>query len=194
MLPVHNPLFVPRVYDSIKHTFEFLSYARKIMDEQVKICPECKAEYYAHITKCRSCDVALVSPETAHADKMPAPQGELVCIEQGAYERILEFATLLESSGIGAKALNIRPGNSCSSEGGFGLFVQQSLAPASVKIIEDFCERVYPGMREAQERLAAGLCPACGADIKNAVSECPDCGLSLSNECGDTGCGNGCSH
>lgn len=164
------------------------------MDEQVKICPECRAEYYAHITKCRSCDVALVSPEEASANKLPTAQGELVCIEQGAYERVLEFATLLESSGIGAKTLNVRSTDSCSSEGSFGLFVHQSLAQASVKIIEDFCERVYPEMREAQDRLAAGLCPACGTDIKNAKSECPDCGLSLSDECGDTGCGGGCSH
>lgn len=163
------------------------------MDEQVKICPECGAEYFAHVKECRSCATALISPGEKPPKRAAPAEGRLECIAEGPYERVYDFAHVLESSGIDAKVLNRGKGSSCASNAGFGLFVHESLKRASVEIIEQYCEMQSPELREAEERLAAGLCPACGADIKGADGACPDCGLSLGDACGDGGCG-GCGH
>ncbi|MBI5344250.1 MAG: hypothetical protein HZB83_02770, partial [Deltaproteobacteria bacterium] len=123
---------------------------------------------------------------------VPRAEGQFVCIMEGDQQRVKEIAACIQSAGIDCKVLNAGRGSSCSS-GVFGIFVQQSLAREAAMTVDKVKGKLYPGLFEAEERLSAGLCPACGADISNSPSsdECPDCGLNLSGR-GPGGCGDGC--
>ncbi len=158
------------------------------MSEDTRVCPECGAEYFAHIVSCATCEVQLVR----HGEKkeLPKPEGELVCVDEGTYERATELARELKKTGIECEVLNMSKGKSCSSSGGFGLFVPLSIARHTVGKIEELMRRLHPELAEADSRQEAGLCPACGAPAKGAA-ECPDCGLNLSGG-GHGGCGDEC--
>ncbi|MFQ5737095.1 MAG: hypothetical protein ACE5GY_09590 [Thermodesulfobacteriota bacterium] len=170
------------------------------MNEQVKICPACSAEYYAHITECRSCEMALVTPEEFSRARAPQQgEGALVCIEEGDYERITGLVHALGSLGIEAQVLKA-PGGGCG--GGFGIFVHQSIARTAVQKVEELWHKLYPEIKEAEARMESGLCPACGSKFHPSDVECPDCGLFLGGDgggghggCspgGHSGCGPGC--
>ena len=208
------------------------------MTDAIKICPECKAEFFAHVSTCNQCDVALISPPGVKpsgeeppemallAGALPQAEGKgqgcsprqgcspLVSIMSGPCDRLKEFSTELEFIGIENKVLNTGvagagafqagafqagafQAGACSAGEGYGLFVPESLAGVALKAIEDFQKRIYPELRQAEDALLNGLCPACGADIKNSPGECPDCGLNLSGAggdgCDDDGCGS-CGH
>ena len=164
------------------------------MDEQVKICPGCCAEYYAHITECRSCDMALVTAEQwSKMQNASRGEGALVCIEAGDLDRINALCESLGALGIEAQVLSApESGGGCS--GGcaptFGLYVPQSVAHAAAQKVEEIWHRMNPEIKEAAARLDAGLCPACGSEFSHSDAECPDCGLYL----GDAGDGPGSGH
>lgn len=162
------------------------------MDEQIKICPECGAEYYAHIKSCKGCEVDLIFPheKAAYKKNLPKAEGELVCIEEGPYDRVSEISRELKKEGIEAQVLNAGAGKSCSSSS-FGLFVPMSIARETVRTIEEIYNRLYPELRQAEQRLQAGQCPACGAGLSASSDECPDCGLYLGGGAGPDDCG-GC--
>lgn len=169
------------------------------MDKNVKLCPHCLAEYFAHVTECRSCEVALVAPEELSRLKAaPKAEGALVCIEEGDHDRITGLAGMLGSLGIEAEVLKT-PGGGC--KGGYGVFVAESVARVAAGKIEELWHRLNPEIKEAQARMEAGLCPACGSAFSPTDAECPDCGLYLGGEgghggdCtpgGHGGCGPGC--
>ena len=167
------------------------------MDEDIKICPECGAEYFPHITECVGCEVPLIRPGEEAKRDMPEPQGSLVCIEEGDIDRVTDLVRGLKSAGIEYEIMKMGAGKACSSSGGFGIFVDSALAGAAVRVIDEFLQRTYPELKDAQDRMDAGLCPACGADLRGSISgECPDCGLNLgkgtpgNDTCG--GCGPSC--
>ncbi len=171
------------------------------MEEDVRICPECGAEYFPHVTACRSCEAALVSP--AELEKMkesPAPMGPLdpddglACLEEGTLERITEIHASLTRHGIDSRVLKMpSPDKGCSDNGGYGVFIPRSFARMAVEAVRQEMLKLYPEVRQSEERLEAGLCPACGAELQGSPRECPDCGLSLTGECGDDdSCGGGC--
>lgn len=159
------------------------------MIEETRICPQCGAEFFAHIVSCSTCDVPLIRP--GEKKEVPRGEGALVCVDEGDYDRVNEFARELKKAGIEYQVLNIGKGKSCSSSGGFGLFVHQSIAREVVGMLEDLMLRLYPELLEAEARLGQGLCPACGAPA-NGAAECPDCGLNLGGGHGADGCGGGC--
>ncbi len=165
-----------------------------VMDDPVKVCPRCGAEYFPHVVYCNACGMALVFPEDLPKTPLPADgEEELVCVEEGGLDMLAEALAALRKAGVKGSILKSGKTGSCSGSGGYGLFVGRSLAPHAVELIEENTERLYPGMREAGARLDAGLCPACGADISNGPAECPDCGLNLSNDgCGDSCGGHDC--
>ena len=169
------------------------------MDEQVKVCPECGAEFFAHIMECNRCEAELVSPETVgRPSKMQSPSADpsLVCIDEGSYDRSNEVAWGLRSAGFDAKVLRT-PANSC--KGGFGVFVDRECAREAAQKIEELWKQSHPEIEEAEERMRKGLCPACSALLLGSSEECPDCGLFVGvreDDCsGDGGCGSsGCGH
>lgn len=159
------------------------------MSEDTRICPECGAEYFAHIMNCSTCEVPLIRP--GEKKEMPKAEGDLVCIDEGTYERVGELARELKKTGVECEVLNMSKGKSCSSSGGFGLFVPRSIARQTVSMIEELMLKLHPELVEVDARLEAGLCPACGSPA-NGEPECPDCGLNLGGGHGADGCGGGC--
>lgn len=158
------------------------------MDDDVKVCPECKAEYFPHVTECKSCETALVYPRELDKIKPPKAQGRLICVEEGDFEKIKGLSYELGRRGIECDMLNIAQGNTCSTAGEFGIFVPQTQVQSAISAIEEIMHKLYPELSESEARLNKGLCPACGADISANPGECPDCGLNLSG--GSTGdCG-----
>ncbi len=158
------------------------------MDDPVKVCPRCGAEYFAHVASCNACGVALVFPEDLPKAPLPVDdEEELVCVEEGNLDMLADSLAAIRKAGLEGSILKAGKAGSCSGGPGYGLFVGRSIAGFAVKIIEENTERLYPGMKEAEERMGAGLCPACGADVSNGQAECPDCGLNLSG--GGDGCG-----
>ncbi|MBZ0220490.1 MAG: hypothetical protein K8I01_08690 [Candidatus Methylomirabilis sp.] len=164
------------------------------MDEQVKICPECGAEFFAYVTECNRCESELISPEElrgAAPQKSPAIGEGLACVEEGTYERANEVAWLLRSAGFDVQVLRTPGGSSC--KGSFGVFVDRGAAPEAVRKIQELWKKAHPEVAAAEERIKKGMCPACGALLMGSSEECPDCGLFLGereDECDDHGgCG-----
>ncbi len=152
------------------------------MDAQVKLCPECGAEYFAHITECGNCEVALVFPEELKKGSAPKPRGEgdLVPIMQGELQRMKEIAHGLKAKEIECQVLNAGGGgSSCSSGSGYAVFVHQATVREAVKAADEVYRKLHPELDEMDERYRQGQCPACGADARNAPGVCPDCGLNL---------------
>ncbi|MBI5827688.1 MAG: hypothetical protein HZB22_08180 [Deltaproteobacteria bacterium] len=166
------------------------------MDEDVKICPQCGAEYFPHIMVCAACEVPLIRPAEAPKMDLPDPAGSLVCVEEGDIHRVTELVRGLGSAGIEYEIMKIDGGGACSKSADYGIFVDSALAGPAVRVIDEFLRKVYPELKDAQDRRDEGVCPACGADVRGSTSgECPDCGLNLGGggPGGDTcgGCGPG---
>lgn len=163
----------------------------------VKVCPQCDAEYFAHVTSCAHCNIELVAPEMKSAAKMhlPKPDGQLVCIlEDGSFERVKDLATRLAHEGVGAIALKMSD-ESCAHDQ-YGIFVPENHAPLALEKFPAMIRKLYPELAVAEELMNSGHCPACGANLKEVWSNtCPDCGLTLiaSGDHGGDNCGGGCS-
>ncbi|WKZ32663.1 MAG: hypothetical protein QY316_12230 [Thermodesulfobacteriota bacterium] len=165
------------------------------MDEQVKVCPECGAEFFAYVTECNRCESELVSPEEVRGPslkKTHVPGEGLACVEDGTYERANEVAWALRSAGFEASVLRVPGGSSC--KGSFGVFVERGAASEAMRKIQELWKQANPEIAAAEERIKKGMCPACGALLMGSSEECPDCGLFLGEregECDDHGGGCG---
>ena len=149
------------------------------MDDDVKLCPECEAEFFAHITECNRCEVPLVSPEELRKGPVRKAEGELVMVMQGSLDSMKEIAYGLKTREIKSTILNIgETGKSCSG-GDYGLFVHQSIAREAVEAAGKIHNKLYPEIAELEESYRKGEGPACGADVRNAPGVCNDCGLHL---------------
>lgn len=166
-------------------------------NEQTKICPDCGAEYFAYVKECNRCLSELVPAEEmrgpAPSNAKRHPSDGLVCIEDGSYERANELAWQLREKGFDATVLRA-PAASCG--GGFGVYVEQGIAREAALYRDELARKLNGGLEEAEAKLRAGICPACGAALMGSSEECPDCGLFVgaSDGCeGDGSCG-GCGH
>lgn len=160
------------------------------MSEDVKICPSCNAEYYAHITICKGCECELIYPSQKASLQKKASNTEagLVCVLEGPPDQVSDLARALNGEGYDCKVFAPGTGKGCSAN--YGIFVEQTIAREAVTALEALQDRLYPELKEAAERLSQGLCPACGAALMGSGDECPDCGLFL-GETGGGDCG-GC--
>ncbi len=164
------------------------------MHEDVKICPNCDAEYFAHIETCKECNVTLVRPDetleitaqpysgtTAGADDCASETGAhkegLAYVETGPLGRVTEFSKILEKSGIKSEIIALSQGSSCSSD--FALLVEEQYEDGAKSILKEYWLTMHPEIRDSEEKERQGLCPACGADVKHNPMECHDCGLTL---------------
>ena len=187
------------------------------MHENVKICPECNAEFFPHIVECNSCDVELVTPEeaaegseTINAMTVPPPAitgedatlntltGELVCLETGSPKKLSELQGVLRERGIETEL--VKEGAPAGGEGIVGgggggsscnsqcmLLVGTQYRETAAEIIKGYWLKLHPELRNGEENADKGLCPCCGFKTGSA-EECPDCGLYLgSTEGGEEG-------
>lgn len=156
------------------------------MHEDVKLCPECGAEYFAHVNECRGCGVELKHPEEIEKQGFVPesnPDAQLVCIDMGSYHKEAELAGVLKGLGVEeAQVLKAGSGGGCSSDG-YGLFVPQDVAEKSARAVEEYWLKLHPEIKEAEDQMAEGRCPACGAEC-GSYTECPECGLFLGSSDG----------
>ncbi len=168
------------------------------MDEDVLICPECNAEYFAHVTECNDCAVPLVRPgdvgggaaELDEAGQGRAGPSGFVVIERGSLSSITELAGVLGAAGIEHDVVQEKQARGCASSGRFSLMVPGALTDPALGCIEEYWNALHPEVKEARERLDRGLCPCCGSYI-GGMETCRECGLVLEvpGEEGDEGGG-----
>ncbi len=156
------------------------------MDESTKQCPECGAEYYAHIEVCGSCDVKLLSSQDISEGRInPTSISALVCIMEGPIDRLKEISHGLDLAGFESRILNAKSeddGDCCATGCGsdtFGIYLSQSVAEKAASVARDLQNRMYPEIAEMEDQISQGNCPACGHSIEFALKECPDCGLYI---------------
>jgi len=153
------------------------------MDEDVKICPGCGSEFFAHIERCGRCDLPLIFPgeERPMAAETDEGEGSLVLLESGALGDMKWLSGRLQKAGFGPQVLNLSDGGGgcCSSEG-YGLFVEEPFAIEAMKKVEEISLKASPELADMNKQVSAGKCPACGANISFSLHQCPDCGIPIS--------------
>jgi len=170
------------------------------VEELVKICPACGAEYLPHIEKCADCGTTLVLPggqPAAPSAPEPGPgqvQAEnLVCIRVADLDWARRLGARLERAGIDhlLEAQETEGARCCHGAGRFRVMVRRDDARAASAVDAEQLQADVPEMAGAPSSAGdADCCPACGDPVPDRAAECPACGLVLAFEvpaCG--GCG-----
>ena len=159
------------------------------MTDDVKLCPECNAEYYAYIESCAECEVTLVrpgeaAPETSkpYFDEAGLSGAPTVSIAEGEIEKMHQVAEACEAVGIPFEIAKHEETDDCASKGcgpqRYGVFVPEQVAEGAKQALGAYLQQDSE-TSEARERMSKGLCPACGALTMSESEECSDCGLNL---------------
>ncbi len=173
----------------------------RIIDPELKYCPNCDDEYRAEITSCADCDVVLISGQKildVECDKnlkkssrnmVLNPDDEMVSIRKGSVIEMKEFQIMLKRRGI--PSLAVTEDGSCGQGCcGANILVQirRSDAEEVMALLDQ--EHVRSTGLEGYDMSTAGsvfntdaehaVCPACGHNFSTAESVCPDCGLCFS--------------
>jgi hypothetical protein len=152
---------------------------------QVKICPDCGAEYFPHIEHCADCAVPLLLPEEhkrVQEERKQCREKTLespVVVKEGDLNWLDELYNVLIDSSIPSVIhadTNCKKG--CSGHP-YQLLVSASDAEKANELIEEHYVKVHPEFRESRERITEGKCPACRSPVQPDTVECPDCGLTL---------------
>ncbi|MFQ5328621.1 MAG: hypothetical protein ACE5D4_01370 [Thermodesulfobacteriota bacterium] len=172
---------------------------------QVKVCPECNAEYFAHIVECGGCGVPLKLPKELEAMRERQRQFEEeeiqngIPIKDGEKSLIFELHNVLIDRGYPCRVISSSDGTPGKCGEKFLLIVPEEEVLSAAQALKDYNYEIYPELKESEELAAQGKCPACGCDVGANAKECSDCGLILliegQEECVDEGCGDGgCQH
>ncbi|MFQ5427698.1 MAG: hypothetical protein ACE5EZ_01825 [Thermodesulfobacteriota bacterium] len=151
------------------------------MDENVKICPGCSSEFFAHIERCSRCDLPLVHPGEERPGMTGAGGGEgsLVLLESGPPDGMKWLSGRLKKAGFSPQVLNLAGDGGCCSSDGFGVFVEEPFAIEAMRKVEDIRLNANPELEEMADQISAGNCPACGANTSFSLTNCPSCGLAI---------------
>ncbi len=148
--------------------------------ENEKICPSCGAQYYAHITHCSDCNVALVDQLPDIEPERDFDPEKAIVIATGTVANLKKLIVMIEEAGVphrvrpidGESTLELTPGTL------FGIYIDPDDADAIADLVRKQTMAEYPEIEKAREQLEAGICPACGFEAGEAKT-CPECGLPL---------------
>lgn len=151
------------------------------MNEDVKICPGCGSEFFAHIESCSRCDLPLIHPgeERPQTAVAQSDEGSLVLLDSGSPDDMKWLSGRLKKAGFHPQVLNLSGGGGCCSSEGYGLFVEEPFALEAFKKVKEIRLNASPELEVMAEQISAGKCPACGADTGFALNKCPGCGLQI---------------
>ncbi|MBI5739193.1 MAG: hypothetical protein HZA16_00600 [Nitrospirae bacterium] len=152
---------------------------------QIKICPDCKTEYFPHIGRCADCGAVLLTPEENKKiqeekqrcmDEIPE---DTVVVREGSLTWMDELYNVLIGSNISC-AVTTDAGckkGCCGST--YRLLVSSEDAEKASERIEEHCALLHPELKASREMMGRGQCPACSSPVSSDAVECPDCGLTL---------------
>jgi len=152
---------------------------------QIKICPNCRTEYFPHIECCADCGALLISPEEnkmVQEEKKRCIDKDLenrVVVRAGSLKWMDELFNALINSGIPC-VVNADDGcNKGGCRGTYRLLVSPEDAEKANERIEEYCMEIHPEIKASRELITQGKCPACGCLVGSDAVECPECGLTL---------------
>ena len=152
---------------------------------EIKLCPNCRTEYFSHIERCADCGAVLLTPEEntiAQEEKKRQVDKDSwapVSVRKGNLKWMNELRSVLTDSGIPC----VVSGEEGCSKGGCGasyyLLVTSENAAVAHDRIEEYCMEMHPEIKDSHELISQGKCPACGCSVDAEAVDCPDCGLTL---------------
>jgi hypothetical protein len=152
---------------------------------QIKICPECKTEYFPHIERCADCGSVLLTPEEikkTEEDKKRCMEKSLensVVVREGSLNWMNElYNVLIDSSISGVVNSDAGCKKGCCGDT-YRLLVSSQDAEKANERIEEYCAELHPELQASREMMSRCKCPACGSPVSPDAVECPDCGLTL---------------
>lgn len=153
--------------------------------EEIKICPDCSCEYYAHIESCADCGAVLLTQEEHRRQGeekqrcMAKALESQVAIRTGDLRWMRELYAVLIDMGI---PCSIHADSGCN-KGCCGdthqLMVSSQDTEQALKRIEEYYMEIHPELQASREMLSQGNCPACSCRAGSDAVVCPDCGLTL---------------
>jgi len=160
------------------------------MEKDIKVCPNCGAEYYSHIEKCADCSVHLVYKNDSEISSVSIEDAtQLVLIRTDEALFIKDFQRKLAEIGI-QSVINVEyiPQHR-SSHGNFGIGSYYSIYVSkeyeekakalehsqwTEELMQDNLKQDFNVNSENNQ-----YCPACNAFVGIDAKECPSCGLFL---------------
>ncbi|UCG79113.1 MAG: hypothetical protein JSV21_04600 [Nitrospirota bacterium] len=150
----------------------------------VKLCPDCGAEYFAHIYQCADCGAVLLTPEenkAAQDEKQRRREQavqDAVAIRQGDIKWMGELYNALIDAGISCTVVSDDGCNKGCCDTCY-LVVSREDAEKANESVEEYLRKVHPELQESHDLTSLGKCPACGSSVGSSDVECSDCGLTL---------------
>lgn len=153
--------------------------------KQIKICPDCETEYFAHIEKCADCGTDLLTPE--HNLKLQNERQQCkdkalenpVIARKGDLKWMDELSNVLIDSAIPCIVTSDAGCNKSCCGGSYHLLVSAENGERAKERIEEYYAEIDPEVKASNEMISQGKCPACGHYVGPDAAECSDCGLTL---------------
>jgi len=151
------------------------------MPDNVKICPECGAEYDPRGDVCADCGIVLVFKTHAIDPRDELPESDdLVCIRTDLMNSIDAMRKLLGRKGVATRVELHEKSPVGVHRNTYGLLVR----PDDVERAKEIYRADWLGGAPEQARTfeyaeqeLSGVCPACDTRIPEGRVECPECGL-----------------
>ena len=168
-------------------------------DAEVRVCPECGAEFQPHVLTCIDCGADTVSgasmagrvrpgpaPSLGHRFSLPEDR-EAVCARTRKLEEAEGLGIFLERHGVPCRLEVEELPDSAPlrqhQHPWFKVMVPITDPARTVELIRRFDQIQIraTGMR-FQELPPQGWCPACGTHAGEGVEWCPECGLGIGGD------------
>ena len=152
---------------------------------QIKICPDCNAEFFHHVQNCTDCGAALLLPEENRKLQEEREQcrekmiENAVPVKEGDLDWIDELYNMLLDSSVPCVIHSNTGCNKGCSGHPYALLVSEKDAEKANDLIEKHYAKVHPEIEASNEMASQGKCPACGSPVGPNDPECRDCGLTL---------------